>query len=143
MKQFTIILFGAILTLTSGTLKAQTYHLVWEDNFNGTTSTQVNGMLNRKLEFGIQVETTNSNITKRNVTVGNDGAGKNCLIITAKKEDYNGYNFTSGRVNTKVNSLSKGENWKHLLKCPTLLTVYGRLSGHSDTHQPDGPIAVK
>jgi beta-glucanase (GH16 family) len=121
MKQFILILFGAILTLTVGTLKAQTYQLVWEDNFNGTSLDSSKWNIEQK----IGVWNTGGNhefehYKKENVTVGNDGAGKNCLIITAKKEDYNGYHFTSGRVNTKGKFAFKRGKLEASIKMPNL-----------------------
>lgn len=74
------------------------YRLVWADYFNdGTLDTSVwnievngNGGGNNELQY----------YTAENVTVGDDGYGRGCLILTAKKESKNGKDFTSGRLNT-------------------------------------------
>jgi beta-glucanase (GH16 family) len=99
----------------------QNFQLVWEDNFNGTTLDSSKWNIEQK----IGVWNTGSNrefqhYKKENVTVGNDGAGNNCLIITAKKEEYNGYHFTSGRVNTKGKFAFKRGKIEASIKIPNL-----------------------
>lgn len=90
---------GADKTTKSG-LKSDGYRLVWQDDFNGSTlnekdnwNIEVNGDGggNRELQF----------YRKENVSVGIEPeSGENCLIITARKENFSGKNFTSGRINT-------------------------------------------
>jgi beta-glucanase (GH16 family) len=80
-----------------GTVQAQTWNLVWSDEFTGTAiNTQNwvfetgnnNGWGNNELEF----------YTKRveNATVQNDN-----LLIIARKESFGGFNYTSARMKTQ------------------------------------------
>ncbi len=83
-------------------INAQDYVLVWEDNFNGNTLDS--NFWNIEQREGVWNTGDNQELQhyrKENITVGDDGNGNNCLIITAKKEDYKGYSFTSGRINSK------------------------------------------
>jgi len=76
------------------------YTLVWQDNFNGNTLDEVNNWVievngdgggNAELQY----------YRRENITVGKEPVtGANCLIITAKKESYNGKTCTSGRLKT-------------------------------------------
>jgi len=76
------------------------YNLVWQDNFDGTTLDETNNWVvelngngggNNELEY----------YRRENITVGAEPVtGKNCLIITAKKETYSGKTCTSGRLKT-------------------------------------------
>jgi len=93
-------IISIFLLCTSIISKAQ-YSLVWQDEFSGTTINKSNW----NLENAIGVWNTGDNqelqhYREANVSVGPDEEGNNCLIITAKKETYNGYQFTSGRINT-------------------------------------------
>lgn len=78
---------------------ADGYVLVWEDNFDGTAldrskwDIEVNkdGGGNNELQY----------YREENVSVDVEPeSNENCLIITAKKEYFDGKNFTSGRVRT-------------------------------------------
>ena len=76
------------------------YNLVWQDNFDGTTLDETNNWVvelngngggNNELEY----------YRRENITVGAEPVtGKNCLIITAKKETFSGKTCTSGRLKT-------------------------------------------
>ncbi len=75
------------------------YQLVWEDNFDGNTlntnnwvvEVNGNGGGNNELQY----------YRSENVSVGIEPVtGANCLILTAKKENYLGKVCTSGRLNT-------------------------------------------
>ncbi len=76
------------------------YRLVWEDNFNGTQLDEAhhwnievngNGGGNNELQY----------YRRENVSVGIEPAtGASCLILTAKKEVFNGKQATSGRINS-------------------------------------------
>jgi len=78
----------------TGTGETDGYKLVWADYFNGTElntedwniEVNGNGGGNNELQF----------YRAANVTVENG-----CLVLTAKKQDYNNKAFTSGRLNTK------------------------------------------
>lgn len=114
-----ITLFGAILVFAS--LQAQTYKLVWEDNFDGQSLDSSKWNVEQK----VGVWNTGSNAEfqhyrSENVTVGDDGNGNNCLILTAKKENFNGYAYTSGRVNTKGKFGFKRGKLEASIKIPDL-----------------------
>lgn len=79
---------------------AQDYTLVWNEDFtDGALDTQVwnievngDGGGNNELQYYCQ----------KGVSVGAEPTtGKQCLILTATKEDYQGKKCTSGRVNSK------------------------------------------
>ena len=92
MKQAILMTLMALAMTTMGAT-AQEYRLVFCDDFNGTQldsrvwNIEVNGDGggNAELQY----------YRAENVAV-HDG----CLVLTAKKENYQGKNFTSGRVNT-------------------------------------------
>lgn len=76
------------------------YKLVWEDLFDGSEldasvwNIEVNGDGggNNELQY----------YRAENVSVGKDEvSGRNCLILTAKRENFGGKSFTSGRINSK------------------------------------------
>jgi beta-glucanase (GH16 family) len=76
------------------------YTLVWSDEFNDaalntadwTALTDGNGGGNQELQYYLP----------NNVSTGNEPAtGKHCLILTAKKQAYNGKTATSGRIEGK------------------------------------------
>ena len=91
-----------LLFVMANVANAQNYILVWEDQFEGN---QLDAQKwNIEQHEGIWNTGGNNEFQhykKENVTVGPDDAGNNCLILTARKEEFNGYHFTSGRVNTK------------------------------------------
>ncbi len=100
---------------------AQEYQLVWEDNFDGTA---LNSAV-WNIEENVGVWNTGSNgelqhYTANNVSVGADGNGNNCLILTAKRESYDGYAFTSGRVNSKSKFAFKYGKIEARIKLPDL-----------------------
>jgi beta-glucanase (GH16 family) len=121
MKRFLPVLIFVCLTATTVNLFSQNYNLVWEDNFNGTTLDS--SIWNIEQRIGVWNTGENQELEhyrKENVTVGDDGSGNNCLILTAKKEDFNGYGFTSGRVNTKGKLSFKYGKIEARIKMPDL-----------------------
>ena len=102
-------------------LSAQNYTLVWEDQFNGATldSSKWN-IENREGIWNTGANKEFQHYKTENVTVGDDGNGNNCLIITAKKESYNGYSYTSGRINTKGKFAFRRGKIEALIKIPNL-----------------------
>ncbi len=96
MKKLLIILCVLYATV----VQAQEYSLVWNEDFtDGTLDTQVwnievngDGGGNNELQYYCQ----------KGVSVGAEPTtGKQCLILTATKEDYQGKKCTSGRVNSQ------------------------------------------
>lgn len=98
-------LFSLNTVIVSPLWSQNSYELVWSDEFDGTsvntdnwnfeTGNGVNGWGNNEKEYYTS-RTENANVT--------DGK----LIITAIKESYGGYQYTSARMTTK----SKGY-WKY------------------------------
>lgn len=77
------------------------YVLVWQDLFDEAELNperwyiEVNGNGGGNNELQYYTDRT------ENVRLGDDGFGNHCLILTARRESYNGKNFTSGRLNSK------------------------------------------
>lgn len=76
------------------------YRLVWSDEFDGNTldesiwNIEVNGSGGGNNELQYYCE--------RGVSVGTEPeSGRNCLILTATRENYQNRQFTSGRINSK------------------------------------------
>ncbi|MCF8358275.1 MAG: glycoside hydrolase family 16 protein [Prolixibacteraceae bacterium] len=118
------LIFWASITLfllSASNTMAQTYNLVWEDNFDGELLNPA--YWNIEQNEGIWNTGGNQELQyyrKENVSVGDDGEGNNCLILTAKEEDYKGYQFTSGRVNTKGKFAFKRGKLEAMIKIPDL-----------------------
>lgn len=95
-----IILIASLFAMSCLTAAAQPkYKLVWNDEFNGTSldeeawNIEVNGDGggNAELQFYL----------RDNVTIEKDPTtGESCLVLTAKRQNYNGKSFTSGRLNS-------------------------------------------
>lgn len=119
MKHLYILFF--LLLLSSSVLLAQDYELVWEENFDGTTlNTDV---WNIETEVGIWNTGSNQELQHyraENVSVGPDGHGNNALVISAKRESYNGYQFTSGRINTRSKVAARYGKIEARIKLPQL-----------------------
>ncbi|MDA3890523.1 MAG: family 16 glycosylhydrolase [Salinivirgaceae bacterium] len=116
--KITLIAFFATLMLQSS---AQDYKLVWEDNFDGEKLDTKTWSV--ESEVGIWNTGSNSELQHykhENVEVGDDGDGNNCLIITAKKEEYNGYGFTSGKIESKGKFTFKFGKMEARIKIPDL-----------------------
>lgn len=77
------------------------YTLVWQDLFDDDElnllrwNIEVNGSGGGNNELQYYTD------RPENVSVGDDGKGNHCLILTARREEYKNKHFTSGRVNTK------------------------------------------
>ncbi|MBQ9230018.1 MAG: glycoside hydrolase family 16 protein [Prevotella sp.] len=113
------ILFGALLAVvipTTASAQAiegapEGYQLVWEDNFDGTAlnekawSIEVSGSGggNQELQY----------YRRENVSVA-DGN----LILTAKRENYQGKSFTSGRINSNQKAAFKHGIMQAKIKFP-------------------------
>lgn len=101
-----------------GTGETDGYKLVWQDLFDGTSlnpdrwNIEVNG------EGGGNNELQYYTARLDNVRVGDDGEGNGCLILTAKKEVYNGKQCTSGRITTKNKIAFKHGKIEAAIKLP-------------------------
>ena len=74
------------------------YTLVWEDLFDDGVLDPAKWLVEVNGDGGGNSEM--QFYRAENITEGTDPAGNGSLIITARKEDYNGKLFTSGRLNT-------------------------------------------
>lgn len=85
----------------TGSGETDGYVLVWQDLFDGESlnplrwDMEVNGAGGGNHELQYYTD------RNENVRLGGDGRGNHCLILTARREQYKGRNFTSGRVNSK------------------------------------------
>lgn len=101
-----------------GTGETDGYKLVWQDLFDGTSlnldrwNIEVNG------DGGGNNELQYYTARPENVSVGDDGEGNGCLILTAKKEVYNGKQCTSGRITTKNKIAFKHGKIEAAIKLP-------------------------
>ena len=101
-----------------GTGETDGYKLVWQDLFDGTSlnldrwNIEVNG------DGGGNNELQYYTARLDNVRVGDDGEGNGCLILTAKKEVYNGKQCTSGRITTKNKIAFKHGKVEAAIKLP-------------------------
>lgn len=78
---------------------ADDYTLIWQDNFDGNELDNDNWVIEVNGDGGGNEEL--QYYRKENISVGKEPvSGVNCLIITAKKENYLGKTCTSGRLKT-------------------------------------------
>ncbi len=104
MKKIIFTAFAAVATLCAFaegiTETPAGYTLRWHDEFSGNALNEKiwnievngNGGGNQELQY----------YRRENVSVGTDPAtGENCLILTARRENFAGKAFTSGRVTTQ------------------------------------------
>lgn len=84
----------------TGTGETDGYRLVWADYFNGNSLNTNNWNIEVNGDGGGNGEL--QYYRAENVSVGKEPiSGKGCLILTAKKENYNGKTATSGRITTQ------------------------------------------
>ena len=137
MKKKTISLLAAFLVGAGLQVSAQVtdtpsgYHLVWGDDFNGTSLNEKiwnvevngNGGGNQELQY----------YRKENVAVA-DGN----LVLTAKRENYQGKSFTSGRVTSKGKAAFKHGILQARIKFPKtangLWPAYWMMGNDMDRH---------
>lgn len=100
---------------------AQSWELVWEDLFEGQSLDSSIWSIEEK--EGIWNTGQNAEFQhyrRENVSVGDDGNGNNCLILTAKEEEYKGYSYTSGKVYTKGKLALRRGKLEAAIKVPDL-----------------------
>ncbi|MCD2340261.1 family 16 glycosylhydrolase [Ideonella azotifigens] len=94
---------------------AQNWQLVWQDEFNGSIGpdwvfeTGGGGWGNNELEY----------YRKENATIENGN-----LVITAKREDYGGYRYTSARMKTQGKKSFKFGRIEARIKAPSSLGMW-------------------
>lgn len=126
MNRNSNILLAALLAglaLPAGAAAPQTgsgetdgYKLVWQELFDGTELSplrwdiEVNGDGggNNELQY----------YREENVSIGDDGQGNSCLILTARRENFMGKSFTSGRLTTKNRMAFKHGKVEASIKLP-------------------------
>jgi len=118
------ILSFCTLLLLSGTFAwataaaADEYKLVWEDTFEGAALDETNTWTIEEMGDGGNNEY--QRYRRENISVGADPkSGESCLIITAKKEDYGNYKFTSGRLKTSGKMAFKYGKIEGRIKLPS------------------------
>lgn len=85
----------------TGSGETDGYHLVWQDLFDGDELDPLSWDIEVNGNGGGNQELQYYTDRPENVTLGDDGEGNKCLIITAKREYYKGKGVTSGRLTTK------------------------------------------
>ena len=114
MKLRTLLVSAAAL-LFGQVAQAQSWQLVWSDEFNGSISpdwvfeTGGGGWGNNELEY----------YRKENATIENGN-----LVITAKREDFGGYHYTSARMKTQGTRSWKYGRMEARIKLPAKLGTW-------------------
>ncbi len=114
MKLRTLLVSAAALLLGHAA-QAQSWQLVWSDEFNGSIGpdwvfeTGGGGWGNNELEY----------YRKENATIENGN-----LVITAKREDYGGYHYTSARMKTQGTRSWKYGRMEARIKLPAKLGTW-------------------
>lgn len=101
-----------------GTGETDGYKLVWQDLFDGTELNMSRWNIEVNGDGGGNNELQYYTARPENVSVGDDGEGNGCLILTAKKEVYNGKQCTSGRITTKNKIAFKHGKIEAAIKLP-------------------------
>ncbi|HEY6913052.1 MAG TPA: family 16 glycosylhydrolase [Paludibacter sp.] len=95
MNRLIHIIFLQILSILF--VSAQDYKLMWEDNFDKPAldekqwTIEVQGGNNQELQY----------YRRENISIEKDASGVNCLVISAKRENYGTRLVTSGRLVTR------------------------------------------
>ncbi|WP_408952339.1 carbohydrate-binding protein [Lysobacter sp. Hz 25] len=112
MRSATQCIAFLMFFLLSGSAFAQNWQLVWSDEFNGAigpdwvfeTGNGSNGWGNNELEY----------YRRENASIEN-----NALAITAKREDFGGYRYTSARMKTQDRRTFKYGRIEARMKLPS------------------------
>ncbi|MDG5799284.1 family 16 glycosylhydrolase [Marinilabiliaceae bacterium ANBcel2] len=117
MKKIYLLILSTLFC--SSFLLAQNYELVWEDTFEDSSLNT--DYWNYETSEGIWNTGANQELQhyrSENVEVGLDDEDNEALIITAKEEEYEGYQFTSGRINTRGKVAAKYGRIEARIKLP-------------------------
>lgn len=117
MKQLMRIAAFLVVSLFAGGAWAQNWQLVWSDEFNGSigpswvfeTGNGANGWGNNELEY-----------YRRE----NAGIENNALVITARREDFGGYRYTSARMKTQGVRTFKYGKIEARMKLPSFMGAW-------------------
>ena len=85
----------------TGSGETDGYKLVWQDLFDAEELNPMRWDIEVNGDGGGNSELQYYTDRAVNVRLGDDGEGNHCLILTARRENYMGKSFTSGRLNTK------------------------------------------
>ncbi|MDP3445178.1 MAG: glycoside hydrolase family 16 protein, partial [Ignavibacteria bacterium] len=108
----------AFTTFFSVLVLAQEYKLMWEDNFDKpllnetqhwTIEVDGNGGGNNELQY----------YRRENISIEQHTSGVNCLVISAKKENFGGRVATSGRLVTRGKVAAKYGKIEARIKLPS------------------------
>lgn len=112
------IFIAAFLILIPLLITAQDYKLMWEDNFDNpvlnetqhwTVEVNGNGGGNNELQY----------YRRENISIEQHPSGVNCLVISAKRENFGGKVATSGRLVTRGNVAAKYGKMEARIKLPS------------------------
>jgi len=114
LRRLALLMFGCLFVPLS---QAQGWQLVWQDEFHGTISPDWvfeigngdSGWGNNELQY----------YRRENATVENDA-----LVITAKREDFGGYRYTSARMKTQGHRSFKYGRIEARIKLPAKLGTW-------------------
>jgi len=114
LRRLALLMFGCLFVPLS---QAQGWQLVWQDEFHGTispdwvfeTGNGDSGWGNNELQY----------YRRENATVENDA-----LVITAKREDFGGYRYTSARMKTQGHRSFKYGRIEARIKLPAKLGTW-------------------
>ncbi|MBV5342499.1 1,3--beta-D-glucan 3-glucanohydrolase, partial [bacterium] len=94
-----IFLIALSFVLMPNIISAQDYKLMWEDNFD-------NPVLNETKHWTVEVNGDGGGnnemqyYRRENISIEQHASGVNCLVISAKRENFGGKVVTSGRLVT-------------------------------------------
>jgi len=115
MKNIFIVAFSILFSMF---VTAQNYKLMWEDNFD-------NPVLNETQHWNVEVNGDGGGnnelqyYRRENISIEQHSSGVNCLVISAKRENFGGKLVTSGRLNTRGNISAKFGKIEARIKLPT------------------------
>lgn len=85
----------------TGSGETDGYKLVWQDLFDAEEINPLRWNIEVNGDGGGNAELQYYTDRPENIRLGDDGKGNHCLILTARRENYKGKAFTSGRLNSK------------------------------------------
>lgn len=104
--------------LQNGTGETDGYRLVWQDLFDGDELLDERWFIEANGDGGGNNELQYYSRRPENVRVGDDGQGNGCLILTARREEFRGRHFTSGRINSRDRVIFKHGKIEASIKLP-------------------------
>jgi len=111
------VFIASCLVFISIFASAQDYKLMWEDNFD-------NPVLNEAQHWTVEVNGDGGGnnemqyYRRENISIEKEATGVNCLVISAKRENFGGKSVTSGRLVTRGNVSCKFGKIEARMKLP-------------------------